>query len=190
MSKSELPVTGYLARLSARPDESVVAHISVAAGVRYRARLKRVISADPHPDGPGRRYEDLGHVFDRTFDGRRQPIALGSCARVVPAPRRSAGAPRTWTALVWTALAERDQVVIADEGEGAHALLSIGPTGTCLTLATTGGDIAVTAGTPLRARAWYRVWASVDPARGHAVVGQTPLAGGAAAIATATARAG
>jgi N,N-dimethylformamidase len=186
MNDAELPITGYLDRLSARPGESLVAHISVAAGTQYRVRLKRVICADPHPDGPGRRYEDLDHVLDRTLDGRRQPIALGSYARVDPAPERHANGPRAWTALVWTGLPERDQAVIADEGERARALLSIGPRGACLTLAATGGEISIAAGTPLRARTWYRIWASVDPARGI-VIGQAPLTGGSAVTAAATA---
>jgi N,N-dimethylformamidase len=101
---TELPITGYLDRLSARPGESIVAHISVAAGTEYRARLKRVISADPHPKGPGRRYEDLSQVYDRTFAGRRQKIERGSYGRIEPAPVREARQKRTWTALVWTAL--------------------------------------------------------------------------------------
>jgi len=39
LDPAELPITGYLDRLSARPGESIVAHVSVAAGTPYRARL-------------------------------------------------------------------------------------------------------------------------------------------------------
>lgn len=172
---AELPITGYLDRLSARPGESLVARVSVAAGTPYRVRLKRVICADPHPDGPGRRYEDFSSLFDRTFDGRRQPIALGSYARIEPAPARHASASRTWTALVWTGLPGRDQAVIADEGDATRALLSTGPKGAALTLVSHGGSTSFVCGTPLRPRTWYRVWASVDPARGRVIVGQLPL---------------
>ena len=173
MTPAELPITGYLDRLSARPGENIVAHISVAAGTRYRARLQRVICADPHPNGPGRRYQDFSSLFDRTFDGRRQPIALGSYARVAPAPARSARAPRTWTALVWTGLPMRDQAVIADEGEATHAVLSTGPKGAMLTLSSEGGSATIACGTPLQFRTWYRIWASADPDGGSIIVGQS-----------------
>src|SRR5690349_16855687 len=100
MTDAGLPITGYLDRLSARPGEPLVAYISVAAGGRYRARLKRAISVDANPKGPGRRFEDLSRLFDQSFDGRRQAIQIGSYAKIDPAPERDARASRTWTALV------------------------------------------------------------------------------------------
>jgi N,N-dimethylformamidase len=184
---AELPITGYLDRLSARPGEDIIAHVSVAADTPYRAQLKRIICADPHPHGPGRRYEDFSSLFDRTLAGRRQPIALGSCARVEPAPARSAAAPRTWTALVWTGLPARDQAVIADEGSGARAVLSTGPNGAALKFSSQGGSTRILCGVPLRPRTWYRIWASADPASGRAVVGQLPLESGAPVAVAATA---
>jgi N,N-dimethylformamidase len=181
VTPAELPITGYLDRLSARPGESIVAHVSVAAGTRYRARLQRVICADPHPNGPGRRYQDFSSLFDRTFDGRRQPIAIGSCARVTPAPARSARAPRTWTALVWTSLPMRDQAVIADEGETAYAVLGIGPSGAVLTFSSESGGTIIACEAPLQGRTWYRIWASADP-DGGIIVGQVALGGAAPVI--------
>jgi N,N-dimethylformamidase len=181
----ELPITGYLDRLSARPGERLVAHVSVAAGGACRARLLRAISVDANPAGPGRRFEDLSPLFDRTFEGRRQAIAIGSHARVDPAPRRS-GAARTWTALVWTGLPTADRAVLSDEGEGRRATLGIGPEGVELVLAWPGGEARLAAGRSLDPRRWYRLWASVD--RDRLRVGQSPLDGGEAAAAEGEAR--
>lgn len=55
MSTTEIPITGYLDRLSHRPGETFVAHVSLREPGPYRARLLRVVSADPNPQGPGMR---------------------------------------------------------------------------------------------------------------------------------------
>ena len=61
MSHIELPITGYLDRFSHRPGESFTAFVSVRDGGTYRARLVRVLSGVPYPDGPCVRFEDLSH---------------------------------------------------------------------------------------------------------------------------------
>ncbi len=187
MAVAELPITGYLDRLSARPGERLVAHVSVAAGGRYRARLLRAISLDPHPEGPGRRFEDLSSLFDASFEGRRQAISIGSYARVDPAPLRDPRSARTWTALVWTGLPAADRGVLSDEGEGGdRAVLGIGAEGAEIALAWAGGRTRLATGVPLKPRHWYRLWASARPG-GRIVVGQVPYDGGEAATAEAEA---
>ncbi len=181
MTVAELPITGYLDRLSARPGERLTAYVSVAAGGRYRARLLRAISLDANPKGPGRRFEDLSHLFDESFDGRRQAIQIGSYARIEPAPVRDARKARTWTALVWTGLPTRDQAVLSDERDGARAVLGIGAQGAEVVLAWSGGDARLSTGEPLKPRRWYRLWASARP-DGRIRVGQVPLEGGPAAV--------
>ena len=115
---AELPITGYLDRFSARPGESLAVKISVPSGGHYRARLRRVISGDPNPAGPGLRFEDLSARFDAEFQGRHQPIRLGSYALIPKAPKRAAG-PVTWTALVWfQAQPGGEAVVISEEAAG------------------------------------------------------------------------
>ena len=100
MPEKELPITGYLDRFSHRPGETFTAHVSLRDGGSYRARLVRVLSGDPNPEGPGVRFEDLSHRFDQSFDGRRQAIHLGSYGIVREAPVRDAQAACTWTVLV------------------------------------------------------------------------------------------
>ncbi len=176
MTIAELPITGYLDRLSARPGERLSAHVSVPGGGRYRVRLLRAISLDANPKGPGRRFEDLSRLFQRDLDGRHQPISIGSYARVEPAPVRDARA-RTWTALIWTGLPRKDQAVLADEGKDASTVLGIGAAGAELALTWNGGSARIATGAALKPRRWYRIWGSARP-DGHLRVGQVPLDGG------------
>ena len=143
----------------------------------------RAISVDANPKGPGRRFEDLSHLFDETYDGRRQAIQIGSYARIDPAPERDRGTARTWTALIWTGLPERDQAILSDEGGDGRAVLSTGKDGA--EIAWAGARLAT--GTALKPRRWYRLWASVSP-DGRLRVGQMPLDGKDGAVAESMAQ--
>ena len=125
VSQAVLPITGYLDRFSARPGEDVVARISLRTAGPYRTRLVRVICGDPNPDGPGMQFEDLSARLDRTLQGRRQPIHLGSYGLVPKGPTRSPTAPCTWTVLVWTAHLS-DAATLLSEGHLRIALDSTG----------------------------------------------------------------
>jgi N,N-dimethylformamidase len=183
MSVAELPITGYFDRLSGRPGETLTAHVSVRAGGAYRARLARVICADPNPAGPGMRLEDLASLFDRAIEGRHQAISIGSYGHVAVGPTRDAAAPCTWTALIWPGVVTRRQAVLADTGGGAEIVLSIGPDGTGAQLVWPGGTVAIATGVTLRVRRWYRIWVSADPTTGRVVVGQHAMVHGAPTIA-------
>jgi N,N-dimethylformamidase len=168
---AELPITGYLDRFSARPGESLAVKISVPSGARYRARLRRVISGDPNPAGPGLRFEDLSARFDAAFQGRHQPIRLGSYALMPKAPRRPAG-PVTWTALVWfQAQPSGEAVVISEEMAGQRVTLSVGPHGPMAQIIWEGGDRQLGLGAALPLRRWHRLWLSADPATGRVLLG-------------------
>jgi len=182
---AELPITGYLDRFSHRPGERFEARISVRDGGQARARLVRVISGDPNPVGPGLRFEDLSHRFDVTFDGRHQPIRLGSHAVVPRTPRREPG-PLTWTALVWLAVLPAEQAVILCEvADGVSATLAIGRDGVTGIVTAEGRAVVVATGRPPALRGWHRLWLSADPGTGRVAVGMAPLDGTAAVVATA-----
>lgn len=183
---AELPITGYLDRFSRRPGERFEARISVRDGGQARARLVRVISGDPNPDGPGLRFEDLSHRFDVAFEGRRQPIGLGSHAVVPRPPKREVG-PLTWTALVWIAtLPDADGGTVLSEAEdGAGVTLAIGRDGLIGTVTATQGTVVVATPVPIPLRRWHRVWLSADPDTGRIAVGAMPLDGGEAVVAAA-----
>jgi N,N-dimethylformamidase len=174
---AELPITGYLDRLSCRPGESLAVKVSVRDAGACRVTLERLISADPNPNGPGLRIEDFSAQFTRDFQGRRQAISLGSYALIPAGPRRPDGAC-TWAALVCAGRVDRVQAVLSQAG----VTLGIGPQGAFALL----GDATVATGAALRARQWYRVWLSVDPATGRVLVGQARLDGATPATAETT----
>lgn len=182
---AELPITGYLDRFSHRPGERFEARISVRDGGQARARLVRVISGDPNPVGPGLRFEDLSHRFDVTFDGRHQPIRLGSHAVVPRTPRRAPG-PLTWTALVWLAvLPAEEAVILCEVAGGATVTLAIGRDGVTGIVTAEGRAVVVATGRSPALRGWHRLWLSADPGTGRMAVGMAPLDGTAAVVATA-----
>ncbi len=179
MSVNELPITGYLDRFSHRPGESFTAFVSVRDGGTYRARLVRVLSGDPNPNGPGIRFEDLSYRFDQSLAGRHQPIDLGSYGIVRSGPHHDVGAACTWTVLVRPTLADAGQVLLAEEGRDATLALLIGANGVTVRVGSVDATIELAAGEPMRTARWYRVWCSADPASGRLFVGQQPMDGAA-----------
>ena len=170
-AETELAITGYLDRFSHRPGETFSAFVSVRDGGRYRARLVRVLSGDPNPEGPGVRFEDLSHRFDQSFDGRRQAIHLGSYGIVREAPVRDAQAACTWTVLVRPGVIGGEPVLLAEESPNAKVALLIGARGATARIA----DTEIATGEAMQAARWYRVWLAVDPASGRVLVGQQKL---------------
>jgi N,N-dimethylformamidase len=178
---AEPPVTGYLDRFSHRAGETFRAKVSARDPGPVRARLVRVISGDPNPDGPGLRFEDLSRRLDITFPGRRQPVQSGSCAVVPRAPRLPPGAI-TWTALVWLAVPPPGEATVLDHRDGdTAARLGFGAEG----LVAQFGDATIATGAPPPLRRWVRLWMSADPATGRVAVGLQPL-DGVATVATGT----
>jgi N,N-dimethylformamidase len=187
MSYEELPVTGYLDRFSHRPGEVFTAFVSLPEGSSYRARLVRVISADPNPDGPGIRLEDFSGRFDRQIAGHRQPIALGSHGIVERGPLGGSGAPRTWSILVCPTLPHIEGAVFAEEAGACHMSLSVSGDGATARLRWPGGAADVSTAARMLPNYWYRVWVGADPASGLVVVGQQRLDGDAPVCVRATA---
>jgi N,N-dimethylformamidase len=177
-----LPLIGYADRFSVAPGETIAFKVSSAAATPYQARLVRLISGDPNPAGPGIKEEPVPAPFAPSYPSRVQPVPLGSYVRVPDAPalRRLAGF--TAVATIWpTTPGKGRQGLVARhdpaagtgfalfvDGRGAGALVGDGR----------GGAAVVEVGTPLRARTWYRVWATYDPASRTLAVGQAPLAPG------------
>jgi len=173
-----IPLTGYSDRLSAAPGERIAFKVSSVATGPYRARLARVVHADPNPAGPGVKIEDLAHRFSIERPSRTQHLAQGSYVRVEAATGLRTPGPLTVTALVWpTYAATRDQCVLSrwDEAGGAGWALSLGPGGAT---ARVGGALVVGTGHPLSLRRWHRIWLVADPASGTLRVGHATLTGG------------
>ena len=172
---AELPVTGYLDRLSCRPGGSLAAKISVRDGGPCRVTLERLICADPNPDGPGQRLEDLAALYSHDFIGRHQPIKLGSYADIPVGPQRDVRATCTWSALIEPGRVNHAQAVLWESGQDCSVILGHGPAGVFAELVWPGGSAQVETGVALVAKRWWRVWLSVDPATGQFTVGQQHL---------------
>lgn len=186
---SELPITGYLDRFSHRPGETFRAFVSAREGGRCSARLVRVIGGDPNPLGPGMKIVDLSERFATEFEGRRQPLQLGSYGLVPRGPPRPALRPYTWSVLVWPGTLNTESVVLVSEEtmEQTVFVLAISLEGASATYSTVQGHTTVATSAPMRARRWYRIWTSCDPASGRLVVGQLPLGEGPGNSAVGTA---
>ena len=173
MQGSELPITGYLDRLSGRPGEPIQVKVSVRDSSAYEAKLERLICGDPNPAGPGLRFEDLSTVFRSTVRGRQQAVTLGSTARA-PGPELEP-APHTWTAIVFpTRVCQDEQIVLTHIGErGGQIGLSFNSDGVCARLSGERGTWEARTQSPPLAQRWQRIWAALDSERGELSVGFT-----------------
>jgi N,N-dimethylformamidase len=184
--RAQLPITGYLDRLSCRPGGTLQAKISVRDAGPYRVTLERLICADPNPNGPGQRIEDLSHLYSHVFEGRSQSIASGSYANIPAGPPRTPNAASTWTALVRPGRSDRDQAILSETAQDHRIVLGHGASGAFVRIASPIGDITLQTGTALKPRRWYRVFLSADPASGCVVLGQIPLDNGTPVTAVTT----
>ena len=169
------PVTGYLDRLSRRPGERITAHVSLREPGRCRARLVRVVSADPNPDGPGMDLRPLPGVFDHGFDGLHQSARIGSWGLVRGGPRLGPEEARCWAVLVHAVRDMPAATVLAAEGGGDRVVIRAGAGGAEAEVTTGGVTTRLATGVPLRAGAWHRLWLSHDPASGRVLLGSATL---------------
>jgi N,N-dimethylformamidase len=170
-SHDELPVAGYLDRLSARAGERLELRVSVRRAGLCHARLERLISADPNPAGPGLKFEDLSSRLSVTFPARRQPVVLGSCAQA-PGPVLEALRAHTWTALILPTLErQQESVILEHRADATRLTMTVGPQGIGARLID--GDVIwqVHTGSATPLHRWSRVWVSLDPEAGRMIVG-------------------
>ena len=170
-----IALIGYADRWSARPGETISFKVSSRSSEPYRARLVRVVSGDPNPAGPGIKEVPVAADFTGTWPSRPQEAELGSYARIRGAPLEPEAL--TVAVTIWPTLPGREeQGIVSWLGKsGGLALLLDGERGASVRVATARGAATVTVGKPLRSRAWYKVWASVDPRNGAVRVGQQAL---------------
>ena len=176
-----LPITGYADRYSVAPGETIAFKVSSAAAEDYEARLVRVISGDPNPDGPGIREEPVDADFAGFHPSRVQAIHNGSCGRVSATAPLDSLASFTVAATIWPTLPllGRRQAIVSriDTASGAGFSLEIDEKGTLAAVLSDGGrTCTVSVAKTLRARAWYRVFLSFDAAGGRLAAGQQALA--------------
>ena len=175
MFQNTIALIGYADRWSARPGDTISFKVSSRSDEPYQARLVRVISGDPNPAGPGIKEVPVAADFEGSWPSRAQDAALGSYARIQGASVKAEAL--TVSATVWPTLPDREEQGIVSwlGNSGGLALLLDGERGASVRVATAQGPETVAVGKPLRSRAWYRVWASVDPRSGAVHVGQQAL---------------
>ena len=96
-----LSITAYADRYSVAPGQTIAFKVSSAASGDYEARLVRVISGDPNPDGLGIRELPVDAGFAGRYPSRVQAIHSGSYARVAGAAPLDALRSFTVTAIIW-----------------------------------------------------------------------------------------
>lgn len=173
-----LPLTGYTDRFSATPGGRIAFKISSTFEEDYQVDVVRIIHGDPNPDGPGIKLRAVEASITGPHPSRYQPVHLGSYGRVEDDPTlRDLGAFSVG-AVIWPTLPDRGpQAVVSKWDHQAQAgfSLEIRPEGACMIVGGEAGGISVKVGKPMRRHAWYRVWASYDPASRTIAVGQSPL---------------
>ncbi len=176
-----LPITGYPDRYSVAPGETVSFKVSSSAAGPFEARLVRVISGDPNPEGPGIHEVPVDAAFAGRYPSRVQPIHNGSCARVPTGPALDSLGSFTVTATLWPTLPrlDRRQCLVSrrDAATGAGFCLEIDEEDSVsATLRDAAGAVSsVSTGKALRTRAWYHAFLSYDAAACELRVGQRAL---------------
>ena len=174
-------VIGYADPLSVAPGEPIRFMVGTVDGPRrYRAEVVRLVCGDTGPGGPGLKTVRLPTSIEGEHDGTPQLIDAGSYA-IVEHPEAFGALGRfTLQAFIQPTLvpvrpSPRRQVVMGTwaEDRGSGFALMLDETGA---LAFLIGAAPVSTGTPLTARRWYHVAASIDLAAGTVTLRQTPLA--------------
>ena len=170
-------IIGYSDSLSASAGDTLEFKVSSRGSGDCRAKLVRILYADPNPHGPGLQEQDLAHVFTTTFACRSQPVSLGSYGIVKGPASAAAVACFTLCATIWVTRPPASLQGILGSYDFA------GRSGVSIALDAENGLLAYVAGLdgpirlagPLQARTWYRVWLSCDAAQGRIILGLLPL---------------
>lgn len=163
-----LPLIGYCDRVSAHAGQTVAFKVSSALGGPYRARLVRIVSADPNPDGPGPIEWEVEAPFAGRHPSRAQAIRPGSYGRTDAALAQEGDGAIRLEATIWPTLPDKPGQTVLAYGDVA---LTVGPDGVA-------GEIAgqrVATGAPLKARRWYRIALGFDADSGAVRVVQRDL---------------
>src|SRR5687767_7689475 len=160
-----LKILGYPDRYSVPQGGEIRFMVSLEEGDSFDARLVRVINGDSNPDGPGLKFEEIAHVANGSYPGRRQRIDAGS---YMVAPSVPALASFTFTAYVWPTLRTRSFQTIAAQGT-----LKIGIVEGALTLAA--GEERHGLDCHMLTRQWYAITVSIDARTRRFALEQKPL---------------
>ena len=175
----EIPITGYADRFSLAPGEKINFKISSTSIDPYRAKLIRVISGDPNPEGPGLIEEDIESDFSGVYPSRRQTTNLGSYVRVPSNNSFNPSGGFTLGASIWpTNTTINDQCIISqfNSAQDAGMALFVGTKGVSIVVADGQNNlIRLSIDRPLSERRWYHTWATFDLGSSKLEIYQTPV---------------
>ncbi len=174
-----LPLTGYTDRFSAPPGGRIAFKVSSVFNEPYEVDLVRIRHADPNPAGAGLKYIELPGLLGGRYPSRMQATRLGSYVSIADTGPLAGLQAFTVGATIWPTTPQKArQAVLAnlDEAAGTGLSLEAGADGAAVTVGIGGGEtLRLATGKPFRARQWYRIWASYEPATKRLSVTQEPL---------------
>ncbi len=173
---NEIPLLGYSDRLSGRPGDEIAFKVSSEAREPFHASLVRVICADPNPAGPGLQIKDVDLSFGGEFPSRSQPFDPGSHAVIPLDGRFQSDYGISISATIWPTTPQKVRQGIVSCGNSERKpVLSLCLDRAALTVAvqlSANQERLITCRSePIKARRWYRVWASYDAGNGTVSVG-------------------
>ena len=175
----EIPITGYADRFSLTLGEKINFKVSSISKDPYKAKLIRVVSGDPNPEGPGLIEEDIKSNFAGKYPSRRQTINLGSYVKVLSNKSLDPSNGFTVGATIWPTNIEVNDQCIISQFNSAHdsgMALFVGPKGVSIIVADGQKNITrLSLDRPLSERRWYHIWATFDLESEKLGIYQTPV---------------
>ena len=186
MAASTTRILGYADPLSMAPGDRLELKLSCTDVERYHLDFVRIVCGDPDPHGPGLQLEPCASAAAGDYEGRFQPIDVGSYVRIDQRPGLRDGASFSVAASIWpTAPLGRRQTVMGwwSEPDASGFALEIDETGALrLRLGARGRLADVRCPGPLLERRWYFVAAGFAAQTGVATtqwIALEPCAGSA-----------
>ena len=161
----EIPITGYADRFSLTSGEKINFKVSSTSRDPYKAKLIRVVSGDPNPEGPGLIEEDIKSSFSGAYPSRRQIVNLGSYVKVPSNKLLDPSKGFTIGATIWpTNIDINDQCIISqfNSEHDAGMALFVGPEGVSVVVADGQNITRLSIDRRLAERRWYHIWAIFD----------------------------
>ena len=175
----DIPLVGYADKFSLEPDEKISFKVSSKSTKPYSAKLIKVISGDPNPEGPGLIEEDLEADFNGVHPSIKKDIQTGSHIEVDTKSSLNDLKSFTFGATIWPTLPKKHpQTIISnfDSSSNSGITIEIGPKGLRAQVGDGSKDeLLLELNSPLSERRWYHVWVSFDETSRSLSIGQIPV---------------
>src|ERR1700722_7385467 len=176
--QNPVPIVGYTDRLTVQPGEKVRFMVSCDFP-SYKAEIVRLRSADFRPIGPPRKEKVFPSKIAGRYKGRKQRYPHGSYGMIPTDPGLSplgSFSIQCWIFPTTPKKGLQGLVTCTNPSKGAGMGLFIDSHGAaCLSLKDSSGkEVKISTGKPLRSHSWYFVAATFDAKSGKATVHQVP----------------